>query len=179
MCRCCILVYCLAGTASLHALPPAFYLPDDAVPRKQNVELTIDPSRETFTGSVSIEVELRKPATVLWLNAKNLTAKDATITFAGQTHSARVQIAGGEFMGLELDTPVGPGPATLSIQYQGRLDDKGLAGVYRRKLDGNWYVYTTFTPIDARRAFPCFDEPAMKANFTLRMITDPVCQCTD
>jgi alanyl aminopeptidase len=55
------------------------------------------------------------------------------------------------------------GPATIRISYQGRLDDKGLAGPYRRKVDGEWYAFTTFTPIDARRAFPCFDEPRFKA----------------
>jgi alanyl aminopeptidase len=157
-----VLVCWLASCASLHALsPPAFYLSDDAAPRKQTVELTIDPSRETFTGSVQIDVDLRKPSTVLWLNAKNLNAKEATVTFDGQARVARVQ-AGAEFLGLELDAAAGPGPATISINYQGRLDEKGLAGVYRRKVEGNWYAYTTFTPIDARRAFPCFDEPRFK-----------------
>lgn len=157
----CILICWLAG-ASLYALqPPSFYLPDDVIPRKQTVELTIDPARETFSGSVRIEVDLRKPTTTLWLNAKNLTVKEATVTFNGQEHAARTQTAT-EFLGLDLDAPMGPGPAVLSIDYQGRLDEKGLAGVYRRKVEGNWYVYTTFTPIDARRAFPCFDEPRFK-----------------
>ena len=57
----------------------SFYLSNDVVPRKETVQLTIDPARETFEGSVSIDVELRAPTSVIWLNAKNLTIGSAFI----------------------------------------------------------------------------------------------------
>jgi len=139
----------------------SFYLSDDVIPRKEAVQLTIDPSRGTFEGSVSIDVELRVPTSVIWLNAKNLTIGSATITHGKGIDPARVIADTGERIGIDRGQPL-TGPASIQIAFQGRLDDKSLAGVYRRKVEGEWYAYTTFTPIDARRAFPCFDEPRFK-----------------
>ena len=98
----------LVGTAVLFALPPPppFLLPDDAVPRKHTVELTIDPSQPTFEGRVAIEIELRKPTAVLWLHAKDITASEASVVFGGRTLKARAEAAGGEFLGLALDSPI-------------------------------------------------------------------------
>ena len=138
-----------------------FISPNDAVPRKETVQLTIDPARETFEGSVSIDVELRAPASIIWLNAKNLTIGSASVAQGGTVHPAKVIPGSDERIGIDVGQPL-TGPATIRIDYQGRLDDKALSGPYRRKVEGEWYAYTTFAPIEARRAFPCFDEPRFK-----------------
>ena len=71
--------------------------------------------------------------------------------------------AAGEFLGVDFPEAMGPGRMQIEIQYEGKLDDKSNVGAYRKKSGNDWYVYTSFTPIDARRAFPCFDEPGYKA----------------
>jgi alanyl aminopeptidase len=139
----------------------SFYLSNDAIPRKETVQLTIDPAREMFDGSASIEVELRAPAAIVWLNAKNLTIGSAFVAQGDMVRPAKVIPVSDERIGIDVGQTLA-GPATIRIAYQGRLDDKALSGAYRRKLDGEWYAYTTFAPIDARRAFPCFDEPRLK-----------------
>lgn len=153
----------------LPALPPprAFSLPSDVIPKKHIVDLTIDPGKAVFNGRTRIEVELRRPVRVIWLNAKDLIPREASVESGGHTYGARAESAAGEFIGLEVDAPLGPGLATLSISYEGRLDEKSLAGPYRRKVADDWYVFTTFTPIEARRAFPCFDEPRFKTPWEL------------
>jgi alanyl aminopeptidase len=147
--------------------PPAFLLPDDVIPLSHNVELTIDPSKSTFEGVVTIVVDLRKATSLVWLNAKNITPVEATVMFRGSAFKARAEAAGGEFLGVELDSPIGPGGARIIIRYTGVLDEKAVVGPYRKQSEGEWYAFTTFTPIDARRAFPCFDEPRFKTPWTL------------
>ncbi|HML18926.1 MAG TPA: M1 family aminopeptidase [Bryobacteraceae bacterium] len=146
---------------------PSFHLPDDILPRKYTVDLTIDPSKDTFEGVVRIDVEMKKSADHIWLNAKDITTLEASVG----KQKARAEAVDDEFLDLALDSPAGPGRATISIRYQGKLDANSVVGPYRKKVGDDWYVFTTFTPIDARRAFPCFDEPRFKAPWEMTIHT--------
>src|SRR5262249_29710625 len=54
------------------------------------------------------------------------------------------------------------GPAVLTLRYSGTLQS-GLRGLYKVVADGKAFAFTQFEPADARRAFPCFDQPALQA----------------
>ena len=150
----------LFASSIVPALPPApaFFLPGDVIPLKHTVEMTIDPGRDTFTGRATIQVEIRKPLTVIWLNGKDIVPLEATVG----SKKAHAETASDEFIGIELDSPVQPGRTIIDLRYRGKLDEKAIVGPYRKKTGDDWYVFTSFTPIDARRAFPCFDEPRFK-----------------
>jgi len=71
--------------------------------------------------------------------------------------------------------------ATLTQTFKGFLNDN-MAGFYRSSYKGangseKWMATTQMEPIDARRAFPCFDEPALKAEFTITLIADKALTC--
>ena len=159
----------LISLASLCAVSaaPSFLLPDDVVPVKHTVELAIDPSRGSFQGDARIEIELTKQQTEIWLNGKDLSISQASIEFSGKTYKARAKAIGGEFIRLTSAQPAGPGRAVISIRYHAPLSAKSVSGPYRKKVDGRWYAFTVFTPIEARRAFPCFDEPRFKTPWEL------------
>jgi alanyl aminopeptidase len=149
------------------AAQPAFVLPDDVVPRKYTIDLVIDPSKTTFSGVARIEVELRRETDEIWLNGKDLLAGSVDVDGV----AGRAEPVGGEFFDLRLDAPVGPGRFVIRMRYEGKLDEKSVVGPYRKKVGDDWYAFTTFTPIDARRAFPCFDEPRFKTPWEITIHT--------
>src|SRR5271155_5433298 len=118
---------CLAFTWAC-AAQPSFLLSDDVVPRKHTVDLTVDPGKDTFSGQVRIEVELKKATNTIWLNARDITPLEASVG----SHLARAEAVDDEFILLRLDSPVGPGRTTLSIRYRGKLDEKAIVGPYRK-----------------------------------------------
>ncbi len=147
---------------------PDFRLPHSAHPTYYGLDLTILPDQPTFRGSAVIEVELTTRTTVVWLNAKDLQIQHIDARTGSRMRAARWHVAG-EFLAADLPAPAGPGPLEIAIQYSGMLSDTLNVGAYRKKSGADWYVYTSFTPIDARRAFPCFDEPGYKAPWELVM----------
>ena len=62
---------------------------------------------------------------------------------------------------LSFESPLPAGAAQLEIAYDAPFS-ADLGGAYRVQEKGAWYAYTQFEPTDARRAFPCFDEPSFK-----------------
>ncbi len=60
------------------------------------------------------------------------------------------------------------GENTLQIDFTAPVQPAGRALTrYEDKDDGSEYIYTLFVPMDASMAFPCFDQPDLKARFTL------------
>ena len=142
---------------------PGFTLPGNVRPTHYTLDLTILPEQPTFEGTVRIDLDFAEQTSIFWLNARNLTIHSA------QLNGVPLRIVEGtaETTGFAAAAPIPRGPAQLTIRYTGQLDKDANDGAFRRLVDGDWYAFTTFTPIEARRAFPCFDEPRFKAPWQL------------
>jgi alanyl aminopeptidase len=154
------------------AAPPRLRLPVGVRPLKNTATLTVVPSRETFDGEMQIEIEARSPLPLLWLNADGLTIDQASAspsTGGGAKVDARVVPGDKNFVGLAFDTPLPAGTSVVRIVYHGALSATELDGASRQKEGGDWYVYTHFEPLAARRVFPCFDEPGFKVPWQLTL----------
>ena len=151
------------------AAAPDFRLPEGIAPLRYRLDLTVLPDRPAFEGRVVVDVRIKEATRVIWMNGKDLTSLSGSAEFAGLRHPARVEAVGGEFLSLTFDDPIGPGAAQITIGYTARLDDKLSVGAYRRRDGKDWYAFTTFTPIEARRAFPCFDQPEFKTPWKISM----------
>ncbi len=120
-----------------------------------------------------MHLELLGRTALLWLNTTGLTIEGATASGDGDAVAARVVPGGDDLVGFAFDPPLEAGRAVLAVRYTGMLDDVRSRGIYRvREPDGEWYAYTMFEPLDARRAMPCFDEPGYKVPWRLRLRVD-------
>ncbi len=148
--------------------PPGLRLPSTLKPLAQRVELTIVPSAPTFEGTTELEVELLTSTDVLWLNAKGLTVQKASVQLGAHEASAQV-FTSPERLALRLPSAVGPGRATLRLSFAGALSETEVVGLFHQKEGGEWYAMSKFEATEARRAFPCVDQPSAKIPWELTL----------
>jgi puromycin-sensitive aminopeptidase len=155
-----------------------YRLPTAVVPRRYELRMAPDFTSRRFSGRVVIDVTVGAPVTEIILNASELTISDASVRDAGgralagavtldkETERARIRFA----------EALAPGPWRLALAFAGPLDES-LRGFYRVRAgegDGKEraLAITQFQAADARRAFPCWDEPSFKAVFDVTLVVD-------
>jgi len=106
---------------------------------------------------------------VIWLNARSLTIDHANLIASGKTTVAKIQKGGEDFAGFVFSSAAPAGKSKLKIAYRGELSKKGTGGLFKLEEGGNWYIYSQFEAVDARRAFPCFDKPSFKVPWQLTL----------
>ncbi len=153
-------------TRSLPADPGVnFRLSREVWPTRYDVRLALDLDAWRHTGEVTIALDVRTPTDVVTLHALDLDVTSARI---GAATATVVVHPLAEAVSLCFPSVVPAGPAELTIAFHGEILEK-LRGLYRSVKDDERYAATQFEAADARRAFPCFDEPEYKARFALTL----------
>jgi aminopeptidase N len=150
-------------------------LPGGVRPVHYALAITPDLAKARFEGTERIDAVLDAPATEITLNAAEIefqSAKAQLGDYKPEFVEATVTLdAANEQATLHFAQQLPAGPVTLQIAYRGTLNDK-LRGFYLSKTKLRNYGVTQFEATDARRAFPCFDEPALKATFDVSLVVD-------
>jgi aminopeptidase N len=147
-------------------------LPYGITPQRYALTFTPDLDKATFSGDETIEVEVNKASSTIVLNAIELEFQEATITQDAKSQSAKWSFSPQlEQATLTVAEELQPGPAAIHIKFTGILNDK-LRGFYLAKTKQRNYAASQFEATDARRAFPSFDEPALKAKFDIALVVN-------
>jgi aminopeptidase N/puromycin-sensitive aminopeptidase len=147
-------------------------LPQTVRPEHYDVALTPDLKSATYTGKESIDVVLEEPSATITLNAIEITFKSVKVTSGGKEQTATVALDNDKQQAtLTVPDKLPAGKATIAIEFTGMLNNE-LRGFYLSKTARRNYAVTQFEALDARRAFPCFDEPALNATFYVTLVVD-------
>jgi len=147
-----------------------FRLAKTVRPRRYELHFDLDLDEWRSTGRGRIDLHMDEAAREITLHAVELDITSATIAggpaFASVTYDEEAQTATLRFSG-EITT----GDHMLDLEWTGSIRD-ALRGLYRSTHGGAKYAATQFEATDARRAFPCFDEPEFKARFAIELVHD-------
>lgn len=181
---CALLTAFQPGQGKVSSLSPAadsFRLPRSVTPESYDLFIDPDLERGTFRGIESIVINAVQTVDKIYLNSHGLSIESAELTAESDKKSgksaASVTFAKSEqVVTFLLSKPIEAGKYTLKITYSGRMNDK-LCGFYKvNAKDGEGHTVTLgatqMEPTDARRMFPCFDEPDFKATFKLKVTVD-------
>ncbi len=166
------------SSAAASAARKAFQrLPSAVKPVHYAIRLKPDLKAFTFKGWMAVQMRVESETKQLVLNAAEISVELISIKETGGKECRHFKLdEEAETLTVDLPEPLSVGSATLLCSYTGTLNDQ-MRGFYRSKYpapDGGgeerYCAATQFEATDARRCFPCWDEPACKATFSISVI---------
>ncbi len=155
-----------------------YRLPTSVTPQRYELRLEPDLKDFTFKGDETVLVTVNQPISEVVLNALELEIDVATAEQKGRiVEATRIEMEPErERAHLHFREALAPGEWKLKIAFRGILNDK-LHGFYRSQYTdaagkAHMAATTQFEATDARRAFPCWDEPALKAVYKVTLVID-------
>lgn len=152
-------------------VPPAGKLPEGVRPLRYVIDLRINPQEDYFSGTASIEIEVDLHTRFVWLHGRglNVARVEARKSNGKIIEATWEQVTEGGVAKVTFEKAIRPGTITLQIEYDAPYSETP-EGLYKVISDGKPMVFSQFQAIDARRAFPSFDEPRFKVPFDISII---------
>ncbi|HYC88382.1 MAG TPA: M1 family aminopeptidase [Thermoanaerobaculia bacterium] len=155
----------LAFAPLLHAA--TVRLGDDVRPVTQSIALELDPRLDTFRGSVEVELNVQRPARTFNFHAQDLSIVSLRLSRGARPIDAVYTAGEGDTVIVRPGERLQPGRHTLHVTFNNQYNRQAV-GLYKMATrDGEPYLFTQLEAIDARRAFPIWDEPRFKIPYQL------------
>src|SRR5882724_2195663 len=150
-------------------------LPKEVVPTDYSIRIVPNIDAFTFTGAETVKLNVRSPVHQLVLNAVELEITEASLDGQVLPKSALKIDKEKELITLALTSELSPGDHTLALGFSGKINQQGQGLFYMRYQEQGSgaqkiMLGTQFEATDARRFFPCWDEPAFRARFQLTAV---------
>ena len=137
-------------------------LAQDVVPTSQSITLKMDPREDNYSGTVVVDLKVKKAVPAFSLHAEEMKIEKVTIdgvpAASANGPSATIVITPG--------APLKAGTAKMTIDFSNEYDRRAV-GLYKMVSRNEPYLFTQFQAIDARKAFPIWDEPNYKIPYQL------------
>jgi alanyl aminopeptidase len=155
----------LAVSPLLHAA--TVRLGNDVAPVTQSVKLDLDPRSDTFRGSVSVELNVERPTRTFRFHAQDLSIVSLRLSKGERPIDAAYSAGEESTVQVTAGERLQPGRYALAIDFDNKFNRQAV-GLYKMTTkDGEPYLFSQFEAIDARRAFPVWDEPHYKIPYQL------------
>ena len=145
-----------------------FRLSKDTLPSRYELRFDLDLDTWTSKGWERITLRTAKALREIVLHSVELDITKASIDGTDFLESQRPEDEA-QVVVLRFAKDIPAGEHTLELEWNGGIRDS-LRGLYRSVRGEERYAATQFEAADARRAFPCFDEPEFKATFAVEVL---------
>ncbi|MEO6873017.1 MAG: M1 family metallopeptidase [Chthoniobacterales bacterium] len=150
-------------------------LPKEVVPRQYAIRIQPDVEKLSFSGSETVQLDVQKPVMKLVLNALDLAITSASVDGKVLLKKAITLDAKEQLLTLTLPNELAAGKHDLALKFTGKINAQGQGLFYARYQEKGSdekqiLLGTQFEATDARRMFPCWDEPSFRARFQLTAV---------
>jgi len=181
LCRFLVSLLSVTFTATMSAEKPFSFnetpgkLPKSVVPVDYSIRIVPNIDKFTFTGTETVKLNVRSPVRQLVLNALELEITEASLDGKAIATSAVKIDKEKELLTLALPSELASGDHTLALTFSGKINQQGQGLFYTRYQEQGSgapkiMLGTQFEATDARRFFPCWDEPVFRARFQLTVV---------
>ncbi len=149
------------SAADSHKPSDPYRLNASVQPLSQQLDLTLNPNEQRYTGDTLITLEIRDAVDSIRLHAQDLTIHSVRFGPKGALTDAKFDQLENALLKISTGSTISPGVYELRIEFEDNFNTDSVS-MYRVEENGRFHIFTQMEASEAREAFPCFDEPAYK-----------------